>query len=861
MNTDLETELRRQLKERDALHQIATRSVQSSSEDELIELATRLIGNTLQADNYGFLLINENNQLRTHPSYQAEKIVYPTIPVGEGITGRVAKSGTPIHVEDVARHPDYLPAFQKTRAEICVPLVVDQRVIGVINAESNTPDAFSSSDESFLVTIANQMAISIERFRSEAVQKHREYMLSTIYEIAHRAVENLGLNDLMFEVTQRIVDRMNFYNAEIALIEDNKLVFKAGYGGYSNGIFQPGFRVDIGKGITGKAAAKGESLLVSDVSQTPDFLQNEYLPQTQSELAIPLIAKGQVIGVLDVSRSQPNAITTEDAALMKILADQVATAVFNAWLFTSEARRRQEAETLYKASSALTTELELEQVLDQILVHLEEVVPYDNATVLLLERDFVRIMTTRGSDPSQKMIGLTFPSDNPIIAEIQHSKKPIYIEDITQDPSLKSWVDTEGIRGWMGVPLILGGKVIGGLTLESRQKAVYEEIEAYLVQAFANQAAVAIQNAQLYEASRKKTQELSELYDTAIAISSALEIDTFLEKLGAQIQRRLAPDSLGVFLYQESTQEFEVLLALENGEPIKKTKGLRLPLEEGGLTGWVMQNRTPFLVGDVLSDPLPVQPKHVTKPSRSWLGVPLLVRDRLIGAISVQTFRPLSFNRSNQRFLESLASQIAITIDNARLYEELEESYVDTVFALARAMDTRDTYTNDHSQRLASWAIAIAQKLDCTPQEIQVIEWAALLHDIGKIGVPDEILLKPDKLTQEEWLIMQKHPEVGAEIVTPIKKLADVVPLIRTHQEKYDGTGYPEGLRGEEIPLGSRILAVVDAYSAMTDDRVYRSGISHEEAVEELRNCAGGHFDPRVVDIFLEVLEETNGKV
>ncbi len=133
--------------------------------------------------------------------------------------------------------------------------------------------------------------------------------------------------------------------------------------------------------------------------------------------------------------------------------------------------------------------------------------------------------------------------------------------------------------------------------------------------------------------------------------------------------------------------------------------------------------------------------------------------------------------------------------------------------------------------------------------------WGALLHDIGKIGVPDEILRKAGPLTDEEWELMKRHPELGAEIVAPVKKLVDVAPIIRSHQEKFDGSGYPDGLRGEEIPLGARILAVVDAYGAMTDERVYRKARSHEEALAELRRCAKTHFDPEVVDAFLAVLE------
>ncbi|MBI5302620.1 MAG: PAS domain S-box protein [Chloroflexi bacterium] len=184
----------------------------------------------------------------------------------------------------------------------------------------------------------------------------------------------------------------------------------------------------------------------------------------------------------------------------------------------------------------------------------------------------------------------------------------------------------------------------------------------------------------------------------------------------------------------------------------------------------------------------------------------------------------------------------------------LENAYLDTVLALSRMMDARDAYTGTHSQNLAAWARAVAERLGCSQGEIRTIHWAALLHDIGKTGVPDEILRKPESLTAEEWRIMKRHPEIGAAIVAPIKQLNGVAEIIRTHHEKFDGSGYPDGLIGETIPLGGRILSVVDCYSAMTDERIYRSARTHAEAVAELRVCSGVAFDPQIVQIFLQML-------
>jgi HD-GYP domain-containing protein (c-di-GMP phosphodiesterase class II) len=190
------------------------------------------------------------------------------------------------------------------------------------------------------------------------------------------------------------------------------------------------------------------------------------------------------------------------------------------------------------------------------------------------------------------------------------------------------------------------------------------------------------------------------------------------------------------------------------------------------------------------------------------------------------------------------------------LHEQLEESFVQTVIALANAIDARDSYTSDHSERLIILATETAKLLNCNQDEILALNWAVRLHDIGKIGVPDEILQKPGPLSDEEWKLMQQHPEIGADIIAPVARLKDVAPLIRAHHERYDGTGYPNNLQKERIPLGARILSLVDSYGAITDNRVYRAARSHQEAIAEINNCIGTQFDPKVASIFLNVVDE-----
>ena len=239
------------------------------------------------------------------------------------------------------------------------------------------------------------------------------------------------------------------------------------------------------------------------------------------------------------------------------------------------------------------------------------------------------------------------------------------------------------------------------------------------------------------------------------------------------------------------------------------------------------------------------------------LCIPLSLRDKPLGVIAVFREDPQkAFIEDDELLLANIGSQMAVAIENYRLNLDMERTYLETVRALAMAVEAKEPYTAGHSKRVGFYAVKIAEEMGLDGEMKKVLNNAGLLHDVGKIGIRDDILLKPQALTPDEARIMHQHSVIGEAILRPLRSLSKVAELVRSHHERYDGAGYPQGLKGEEIPLGARILCVADTYDAMATDRPYRKRLSPEEALEQFRQESGKQFDPKVIDAFFRYLVE-----
>jgi HD-GYP domain-containing protein (c-di-GMP phosphodiesterase class II)/HAMP domain-containing protein len=259
------------------------------------------------------------------------------------------------------------------------------------------------------------------------------------------------------------------------------------------------------------------------------------------------------------------------------------------------------------------------------------------------------------------------------------------------------------------------------------------------------------------------------------------------------------------------------------------------------------------LATSAASKRVPVVRDDVAEAGASALAVPILHCGETIGVIVVGSGGQRLYRRDDVSMLVAMASQLAIALKQAESYEKLDRSYLETVKGLAAAMEAKDHYTAAHADKLAEMALAVGQRLGLCGPELRQLEYAAVLHDIGKIGVPGHVLNKPGKLSKEEFALVAEHTIIGEGIISRIEYLRPVAQIVRSAHERWDGAGYPDGLSGESIPLASRIVLVCDAFHAMTSDRPYRAGLPPATALEELRSNAGHQFDPRIVEAFLEV--------
>jgi response regulator RpfG family c-di-GMP phosphodiesterase len=363
-----------------------------------------------------------------------------------------------------------------------------------------------------------------------------------------------------------------------------------------------------------------------------------------------------------------------------------------------------------------------------------------------------------------------------------------------------------------------------------------------------------------------KLKEAVSLYKISEAIATSLQIDQILDLILDATVQEVAADLVTLMMRDPVTGEYYERSRKYGSNADEKSVG-RLEVSE------LMEHfRTdlPLLAHGIKAMRYFAEPPE-DKRLVSFCSIPLKVQDRVMGMLNAYSYtRGYKFSEGQRKMLSVLASRAAVSIENARLYEDLvdknrdlarvnmslEENFKATIIGFAHALEESDRYTRGHSERVSFYASLTAEGLTMSEGEVQTVVQAGLMHDIGKIGIRYEKLNKPGKLTPEEMAMFRTHPAKGKRILEPIPFMMELIPGAWCHHENWDGSGYPRGLMGDNIPILGRIVAIADTYDAMTSDRAYRKALPHEVAVGELERCSGSQFEESLVEVFTKKLEE-----
>jgi putative nucleotidyltransferase with HDIG domain len=442
-----------------------------------------------------------------------------------------------------------------------------------------------------------------------------------------------------------------------------------------------------------------------------------------------------------------------------------------------------------------------------------------------------------------------------IVKCIMKKGRPTSIYDVSKDKRapLKGLIRREGLVSFLATPLLVEDDRIGVLMIFTKSKRRFTDTDLRVFDAVANQSALAIADISLYDGMDKKVKEkageISMLFTMSRSVTSMMDssllLDTILEKTRIMMKAKFCT----LNILDRSRRHLE--LVAESGLGFAEDAELRKFEEE--LSGRVLKSGMPMIINEISTYTKKVPRSLKKKGIHTVALVPLFSNRRHSGVLVAYMQDVRFFEKAEIEIFGMAASLCSMAIDNASMIEKVRKNYLNSIKTLAEIIDANDSYTSGHCDKVMKYSLEICRRLKLGQKDINSVRTASMLHDIGKIGVDLSVIRKEGALSNDDWAKIRKHPEIGARIVRQIGFLNDIAPIIKHHHAKFSGGGYPDPKkRGERIPIGSRIIAVADAYDAMLSDRPYRKAMSREEAMTELKRCSGTQFDPNVVSAFIQ---------
>jgi PAS domain S-box-containing protein len=717
-----------------------------------------------------------------------------------------------------------------------------------------------------------------ERTRFEKLQ-------DVIYRISEAANTATDLSELFAFVHQVVNELIPAKNLYIALYDD-----------YSDTVSFPYFVDEFstkpeprtnGSGITEFVIKSGQPLLLTNDNEADITNQHQIAPtgaDSHQWLGVPLQTEtGKSIGVLVVQTYDEKEILYKDADrdLLTFVSNQIALAIerkqaqeelhkLNQELeikvkdrtrqlneqLSELIQRERELSNVVELAQALRETHQLESINQIILGITREALGATGTSLAILDHNTNELVYSPGYGDFQSQAGIRLKSGIGAAGWVVENKTYYLNNDVQNNPGSTILEMTGGVSSILIVPLIVDNQVIGMLEVGAYRS--WNEDDVRILVALAEIAAYAIQRESLNEQKERQLERLNTLREIDRMIVGNFDLSSTMHFLISQIAVQLQVDAVDILLTNENSSLISYEVGIGFYQPkVRENQATINP----GPAEWVIVNNQPIFLPEIKSSKWETFFQSIpAEKFTSYYAVPLNSKGRCIGVLEV--FRRFMKNDDVEweEFLGSLAQQTAIAIENGQLVDKLTRAnremsfaYDRTIEGWARALDIRDRITGEHSQKVKEWTLILAQAMGIRDlEELTQIRRGATLHDIGKIGVPDQILNKPGPLNDEEWVIMRQHPNYARDMLNPIEFLHPAMDIPYSHHEKWDGTGYPQGLKGKEIPLVARIFAVVDVFNAITSERPYSKPWPVQKAVAYIREQSGKHFDPDVVNVFLK---------
>ena len=584
------------------------------------------------------------------------------------------------------------------------------------------------------------------------------------------------------------------------------------------------------------------------------YLEGEW----RSAAIVPLVLDGRTVGMLEVYDRRPRDYA-EHLDFLRQAGQIMAGALGKSQMVGRLEHANTQLGHLVEAGLEFGSTLDAGEVLRSVALRLCSAAQARCCDIYAVEGDVIRCLAcVEDGRSDEAFIGTVYElSTLPAVRDVIEGQTPMVVRDTETDERVLEFERVEnlryGHRAKVELPLVAGGQIVGLAAVFDDRPRDFGDLD--LLQSLGQVAASALANAALYERLARSTERVTLVGDVSFELSSSLDLDEVLLNTAHRLCALAGTPCCDLYTL-DTERQLTCVVSLVDGEVDGGWQGRSFPLQRWSALDTAVQRRMPIVISSPGDSLLNEEERGLMEEHGETAEVifPLVFKDEVIGVLELlETRGPRIFGEEEIATIAAVCRVAALAISNAALYEDIKGMHLGNLKALSSALNAKDYYTLGHAARVAAYMVLLGEELGWDAELLRGVEEAAYLHDIGKIGVSDRVLLKPSVLNAREWELMRHHPVYSSDIIRPLFS-PDLADGVRHHHERFDGSGYPDGLAGEDIPVVARAMCVVDSYDAMSFRRPYRQALSYAACREELARCAGTQFDPGMVSAFERVI-------